>query len=71
MYITPTVADRRSRGGRRYRRLGCDRTPHTVRQQSQALEAGADFVVIGSAITMPQWITARFAGALRNREAGR
>lgn len=38
------------------------RTPEEARM---ALDLGALVVVVGSAITRPQWITAQFAGALR------
>lgn len=40
---------------------------HTPEQARQALEAGAVSVVVGSAITRPQLITARFAQALEER----
>jgi N-acylglucosamine-6-phosphate 2-epimerase len=38
---------------------------HTPEQAAAALTAGADAVVVGTAITDPVWITARFAGGLR------
>lgn len=37
----------------------------TPEQAARALKLGAHAVVVGSAITRPQWITARFVGALR------
>ncbi len=37
----------------------------TPDQAGEALRCGAFAVVVGSAITRPQWITAQFAGALR------
>lgn len=36
----------------------------TPQQAGLALAAGAHFVVVGSAITRPQWITARYAAAM-------
>jgi putative N-acetylmannosamine-6-phosphate epimerase len=38
---------------------------HTPDEARQALEAGAVAVVVGSAITRPQWITAQFAAAIQ------
>jgi N-acylglucosamine-6-phosphate 2-epimerase len=42
---------------------------HTPEQASAALAAGADSVVVGTAITDPAWITARFATGLRRRDS--
>ena len=39
---------------------------NTPEQARQALESGAYFVVVGSAITRPQLITAQFASAMGN-----
>jgi N-acylglucosamine-6-phosphate 2-epimerase len=41
----------------------------TPEQAARALALGAFAVVVGSAITRPQWITARFVEALKNGEA--
>ncbi|HVX46639.1 MAG TPA: putative N-acetylmannosamine-6-phosphate 2-epimerase [Mycobacteriales bacterium] len=38
---------------------------HTPQQAAAALAAGADAVVVGTAITDPVWITAQFAAGLR------
>jgi N-acylglucosamine-6-phosphate 2-epimerase len=37
----------------------------TPEQAGQALALGAHAVVVGSAITRPQWITAQFAAAIQ------
>lgn len=44
---------------------------HTPRQARQAYEAGAFAVVVGTAITAPQWIAAGFVEALRDRPESR
>jgi N-acylglucosamine-6-phosphate 2-epimerase len=43
----------------------------TPEQAAQALGLGAFAVVVGGAITRPQWITARFVDGMRNRQRGR
>lgn len=40
----------------------------TPQQAAQALELGADAVVVGGAITRPQWITRRFVDALSQKQ---
>jgi N-acylglucosamine-6-phosphate 2-epimerase len=39
-------------------------------QAAAALGLGAAFVVVGSAITRPQWITAQYVGAMQDRITG-
>ncbi|NOU79588.1 putative N-acetylmannosamine-6-phosphate 2-epimerase [Paenibacillus sp. LMG 31459] len=39
-------------------------------QAAAALELGADFVVVGSAITRPQWIAARYVKAMKEKAGG-
>jgi len=41
---------------------------HSPRQARRALDMGAWAVVVGSAITRPRTITARFASALRDND---
>lgn len=43
---------------------------HQPEQAAEALRRGAAFVVVGSAITRPQWIAARYAEAMRLAAAG-
>ena len=45
--------------------LVCEGRVHTPLHARKAIEAGANTVVVGTAITAPQWITEQFVGALK------
>jgi IS5 family transposase len=76
----PGSSGRRRRGGDRrhgpsttgwlHRRRGGRRRYRTPDEAAAALRAGADAVIVGTAITDPVWITAQFAAALQRRPTG-
>lgn len=59
---------------KRFRELGgyviCEGGIHSPAQGAAALAAGADAVVVGTAITNVEWLTAQFAAALQRSSPG-